>query len=141
MLQELQRWMYSSSTTNQHVLYQWTAWGWGSTVSAICSDGNERCVVLCGGNSGGCTPVNNMLQLAWLPPSPPPPSARRRRRLRRRPRRSRPRQPTALATASLATSTAIVLVLYTLSKKLFRPWLCYPRSPLHPLLELGYWVS
>ena len=63
-----------SEETNDKVCFQWMAHGWKAQVHATCSDGNQRCVVRCGGNMGGCTPINNMLQLAWQSPSPPPPS-------------------------------------------------------------------
>ena len=62
------------NTGSATTCFQWMALGWKSKVSVTCSDGNQRCVVRCGGGAGGCKPVNNMLQLAWLPPSPPPPS-------------------------------------------------------------------
>merc|ERR1740124_1953385 len=56
-----------ASDASASVCFQWIAYGWGGTVSVTCSDGNQRCVVRCGGNAGGCKPVGNMLQLALKP--------------------------------------------------------------------------
>ena len=64
-----------ASDASASICFQWIAYGWHGTVSVTCSDGNQRCVVRCGGGFGGCKPIGNMLQLAWLPsppPSPPP---------------------------------------------------------------------
>ena len=51
------------------ICFQWKAHGWNAAVSVTCSDGNQRCVVRGGGYSGRCRPINNMLQLAWKPPT------------------------------------------------------------------------
>jgi hypothetical protein len=57
----------SGGTTS--TCFQWKASGWYAAVRVTCSDGNQRCVVRCGGYSGGCSPINNILQLAWAPSS------------------------------------------------------------------------
>jgi len=56
-----------ASDASASVCFQWIAHGWIGTVSVTCSDGNQRCVVRCGGNAGGCKPIGNMLQLALKP--------------------------------------------------------------------------
>jgi len=58
----------SGGTTS--TCFQWRTYGWSAAVSVTCSDGNQRCVVRCGGYSGGCSPINNILQLEWAPPPP-----------------------------------------------------------------------
>ena len=58
-----------ASDASASVCFQWIALGWRGTVSVTCSDGNQRCVVRCGGNNGGCRPIGNVLQLAALPPA------------------------------------------------------------------------
>ena len=54
--------------------FQWRSSGWDSAVRVTCSDGNQRCRLQCGGYCGGCSPIDGILQLEWVAPSPPPPS-------------------------------------------------------------------
>merc|ERR1711935_951939 len=58
---------YKTSLRSGGTCFQWIAGGWQAVVSVTCSDGNQRCVIRCGGDSGECRPVNNMLQLALKP--------------------------------------------------------------------------
>ena len=57
----------SNSGGTSSTCFQWRSHGWNAAVSVTCSDGNQRCVVRCGGNAGGCKPIGNMLQLALKP--------------------------------------------------------------------------
>ena len=58
---------YKTSQRSGGTCFQWVMTGWYGAISVTCSDGNQRCVIRCGGSSGECRPVNNMLQLALKP--------------------------------------------------------------------------
>ena len=62
----------SNSGGTSSTCFQWITNGWNAAVKVTCSNGNQRCVVQCGGFSGGCSPINNILQLEWAPASPSP---------------------------------------------------------------------
>ena len=57
----------SNSGGTSSTCFQWRSHGWNAAVSVTCSDGNQRCVIRCGGDSGECRPIGNMLQLALKP--------------------------------------------------------------------------
>ena len=59
--------VYPASDASASVCFQWMAHGYRARVSVTCSDGNQRCVIRCGGDSGECRPIGNMLQLALKP--------------------------------------------------------------------------
>jgi len=58
---------YKTSQRSGGTCFQWVMTGWYGAINVTCSDGNQRCVIRCGGDSGECRPIGNMLQLALKP--------------------------------------------------------------------------
>ena len=52
----------------------WSSEGWYPKMQVTCEDDNQRCIVECGGGSGGCEIDLPYLQLEPMDPSPAPPA-------------------------------------------------------------------